>query len=216
MWYAELGELRLNGAVVVFTVVGINHFKRSALSSPWVGWPATSLFVSSLQILSDVPHQQGRNWAHGAGRILPFPCHESSKSGNKVVRRRRLVLFWRLEATNPSFHNAPWLSQWPSNFGILQRQSEGCAVTFSTGTDSIFTLSFKRPYQSQQTRDMLIHQLRPLSLLHFLLVNCAKCWTGKKGKRALVNVPFSDPFNSSWNYVRQSFLHARRLNSCHS
>lgn len=101
------------------------------------------------------------------------------KSRNKVMHTRQLVLFLWFETVNPSFHRASWLSQWPSNFGILQRQSEGCGITFSSGTDPIFTLSFKTPYHSQQTHDILMHQLKPLSWF-YLLVNCAKSEVGGK------------------------------------
>lgn len=171
----------------------IQHFPSSVEQNTGIGWmhiddKKTSLFVFALQILFDVSHQQGRNGTHGAGRILPFRILRFIKSGNKVMHTQQLVLFLWFATVNPSFHRASWLPQWPSNFGISQRQSDGRGVTFSSGTDSIFTPSFKTPYHSQQTHDMLMHQLKPLSWFH-LLVNCAKWRSGGGGKTCTCKYP---------------------------
>lgn len=108
---------------------------------------------------------------------------------------------------NSSFHRASWLSQWPSNFAISQRQSEGCGITFSSGTDPIFTLSFKNaislPADSQYSN-------APVKALELVLFTCKLCqeWGWRKnGKRALVNNLFGDPFISTWTGVWYSYTH---------
>lgn len=91
-------------------------FKCSALSTSWVGWEKSGLFVYSSQILPDVPHQQGRNRTHGAGRILPFSPHDSPKVGTKLCRDDNWCYFDGLNALIRPFTMLP---DCPSDLLIL-------------------------------------------------------------------------------------------------